>query len=51
MQSVGVDGCKSGWFTVSIYDYDKWEFRVYKSIEELCREYAAADTILIDIPI
>ena len=51
MQSVGVDGCKSGWFAVSIYDYDKWKVRVYKSIEELCREYSSSDIILIDIPI
>lgn len=51
MQSVGVDGCKAGWFAVSIYDYDKWEFSVCKSIEELCRQYTEADIVLIDIPI
>lgn len=51
MQSVGVDGCKAGWFAVSIHDYDKWELRIYKSIKDLCREYAASDTILVDIPI
>ena len=27
----------------SIYDYDKWEFRVCKSIEELCKQYTEAD--------
>ena len=51
MQSVGVDACKAGWLAVSIYENDKWEFRVCKSIEELCRRYTDADIILIDIPI
>lgn len=51
MQSVGADGCKSGWFAVSIHDYDKWEIQICKSAEDLYNVYSVSDIILIDIPI
>ncbi|MBV7272763.1 DUF429 domain-containing protein [Clostridium sp. PL3] len=51
MKSVGVDGCKSGWFAVSIYDNGKWELQIFKSARDLHKIYADSDIILIDIPI
>ncbi len=51
MKSVGVDGCKSGWFAVAIYDNGKWELLTFKSVGDLHKVYADSDIILIDIPI
>lgn len=51
MKSIGIDGCKSGWFSVTIYDYDKWEIKILKSIEDITCEMDNTNIILIDIPI
>ena len=48
---IGVDGCKSGWFFVSIGPGDECEFGVFENIESLFSAYSEAKRILIDIPI
>lgn len=47
---LGIDGCKGGWMTVSLSPEG---FRVEKhaDIAQVCRCYAGAEVILIDIPI
>ena len=49
--SVGVDGCKAGWFAVALTDDGEWSHAVYESAEALLDRYADAGRILIDIPI
>ena len=48
---VGIDGCSAGWFTVSLFDDQPWELRVFSNIEEIWNTLCHADIILIDIPI
>ena len=48
---VGIDGCKAGWFTVSLFDDQPWELRVFSNIEEIWRSLSHAEILLIDIPI
>lgn len=48
---VGIDGCRAGWFFVSIGPGDESEFGVFEKIENLYAAYADAKWILIDIPI
>ncbi|MHB1314334.1 MAG: DUF429 domain-containing protein [Christensenellales bacterium] len=47
---IGVDGCPGGWaaFTIQGTDYD---FNIYKSIQDLCKEHKDAKQIIIDMPI
>ncbi|MCI0852671.1 MAG: DUF429 domain-containing protein [Chloroflexi bacterium] len=49
--SVGVDGCKAGWFAVTVTDDGEWSHALYESAEALLDRYADAGRILIDIPI
>ena len=49
--SVGVDGCKAGWFAVALTDDGEWSHALYESAEALLDRYADAGRILIDIPI
>ena len=49
--SVGVDGCRAGWFVVAITDDGEWSHAVYESAEVLLDRHGDADRILIDIPI
>ncbi len=48
---IGVDGCHAGWFAVGLGRGTKWEIGVFKNIDSLCRYFANARLILIDIPI
>ncbi len=48
--SVGVDGCKGEWIAVAISG-EAFEVGKYKTIDEICDKYPAADALLIDIPI
>ena len=49
--SVGVDGCKAGWFAVAITDAGEWSHAVYESAAALLDRYGDVGRILIDIPI
>ena len=48
---VGIDGCRAGWFTVSLFDDQSWELRVFLNIEEIWNSLSHAKLLLIDIPI
>ena len=47
----GVDGCKTGWFVVILFDIGTWSHGVNESVETLVSEYSDAEQIYIDIPI
>jgi len=48
---IGIDGCKAGWFFVSMGPGDESEFGVFENIEKLSTAYTQAKWMLIDIPI
>jgi predicted RNase H-like nuclease len=48
---VGIDGCRAGWFFVSIGPGDESEFGVFETIDKLFNAYIDAKWMLIDIPI
>ena len=48
---LGIDGCKAGWFFVSIGSGNESEFGVFEKIEKLYVAYPNAKWMLIDIPI
>jgi len=48
---LGIDGCKAGWFFVSIGPGGESEFGIFGNIENLFSAYSDAKWMLIDIPI
>ncbi|TQQ79990.1 DUF429 domain-containing protein [Halonotius terrestris] len=48
---VGVDGCTGGWFAVRTTDAGTLNSDRYDSFEDLVDDHAAANRILVDIPI
>jgi predicted RNase H-like nuclease len=48
---VGVDGCKMGWFAVSLTQGVKWKVQVFPDILSLWNQCRDARLILIDVPI
>ncbi len=48
---VGVDGCRSGWFSVGFDSKGCYELKVFPAFSELLDYYAEAKLILVDIPI
>lgn len=48
---VGVDGCRVGWFVVSLTEGVNWEVNIFRDIHNLWNCYKDANLILIDIPI
>ena len=55
MHFVGVDGCKAGWFAVSLTETNEWETQVFPDIftlwDSLWGKYQTDLKIFIDIPI
>ena len=51
MKYIGVDGCRKGWFYVSLDDYDKGKSGVFKDIQSLSEKFHDDCLILVDIPI
>jgi predicted RNase H-like nuclease len=51
MNCIGVDGCKKGWFYVSLDDRDHWKTGVTPNIQHLIDRFQEAHLILVDIPI
>lgn len=47
---VGIDGCKGKWVAAVISE-DGFEVDKFNTIDEICRKYSDADTMIIDIPI
>ncbi|MFC1992142.1 DUF429 domain-containing protein [Chloroflexota bacterium] len=48
---IGVDGCKAGWFAVSLSEGSGWTVEVFPNIAILWSQNTGADLILIDVPI
>ena len=48
---IGVDGCKVGWFLVSLDDKDEFKIDIFSNIHALWDIYSSSSSILIDIPI
>ncbi len=48
---VGVDGCRSGWFSVGFDSRGSYELKVFPAFSELLDYYAEAKLVLVDIPI
>lgn len=48
---VGVDGCRSGWFSVGFNTQGHYELKVFSAFGELLSYYHEAKLILVDIPI
>ncbi|MHC1599344.1 MAG: DUF429 domain-containing protein [Candidatus Methanospirareceae archaeon] len=51
MMYVGVDGCKKGWFAVSLTEDDEWDIAVFLDASHLLNKIDESSLILIDIPI
>jgi len=51
MKFIGVDGCKIGWFFVSLDDNAGWDIGVLSKIAELFELITDSELILVDIPI
>lgn len=48
---IGVDGCRAGWFVVSLDDKDEFKIDIFSDIHALWDIYSGSSSILIDIPI
>jgi predicted RNase H-like nuclease len=48
---VGVDGCRAGWFAVSLSATGSWRFDVHADFVSVWARYEDARIILVDIPI
>ena len=48
---VGVDGCRSGWFSVGFDGNGCYELKVFPAFSELIGYYCDARLVLVDIPI
>jgi predicted RNase H-like nuclease len=51
MKYTGVDGCKAGWFFVSLDDNEDWNIGLLAGISELSGLITKNQLILVDIPI
>ena len=51
MKFIGIDGCKDGWFCVSLDADEGWSYRVIPDAQSLAELLRHAGSVLIDIPI
>lgn len=51
MKFIGVDGCKKGWFYVSLDENDGWNVDVVSKISGLSELITDSQLILVDIPV
>ncbi len=51
IEFVGVDGCRSGWFSVGFDSYCGYELKMFPAFSELLHYYSEAKLVLVDIPI
>ena len=51
MNYLGVDGCKDGWFCVSLGEDGDWSYRVFTDAKSLADDARHASSVLIDIPV
>lgn len=51
MKFIGIDGCKDGWFCVSLDEGEAYTYRIIQDTESLAQHLGHATSVLIDIPI
>ena len=51
MKVVGVDGCKAGWFAISVCQRGAWDAGIYPDAATLWQAHSDAHRILVDIPV
>ena len=51
MDFIGVDGCKSGWFSVTLGSGCEWDINIYRTIGDLWHQTNPPAMLFIDIPI
>jgi len=51
MKTIGIDGCPSGWFGISIKNEEDVAYKIIEDKEALLEIFESYDRILIDIPI
>ncbi len=51
MNFVGVDGCRAGWFWVSLMRSGEWQADIEQSFSRVWSKWQEAHSILVDIPI
>ena len=51
MNYLGIDGCKAGWFCVSLDEDDDWSYHIFPDAKTLGDYAGHASSVLIDIPI
>ena len=51
MKYIGIDGCKDGWFCVTLDETDMWSYCVINNSKSLSELTKNANSVLIDIPI
>ena len=49
--TIGVDGCKAGWFAISLSPSGAWRFDVHRDFAAVWDSYREASLVLVDIPI
>lgn len=48
---VGADGCRAGWFAVSLTEAGDWTVNVFADVASLWAAFSNASVILLDVPI
>jgi len=51
MKTIGIDGCPSGWFGISILSDEEVAYKIIEDKKALLEVFESYDRILIDIPI
>lgn len=51
MNFIGIDGCKDGWFCITLDENCDWTYRIISDTNSLADYVSNASSVLIDIPI
>jgi predicted RNase H-like nuclease len=51
MRYVGIDGCRGGWFAVTMGDDGSWRTGLFDSLDDVLTSFPGARHVLVDIPI
>jgi predicted RNase H-like nuclease len=51
MRYVGIDGCRGGWFAVTMGDDGSWKTGLFDSLKDVLASFPGARHVLVDIPI
>lgn len=51
MRYMGIDGCRGGWFAVTMGDDGSWKTGLFDNLEDVLASFPGARHVLVDIPI